>query len=123
MKQGTDAALAMAFGHVILNEFHVKSQTPYFIDYGRKYTDFPFLVRLKKQGDRYCVPERFLRASDFDGKLGEANNPGLEDRRRSTRRRAMSSARRVRSASAGAKKASGTSQEKVVDRHAKRSWR
>jgi len=73
-QQGTDAALAMAFGHVILNEFHVKSQTPYFMDYGRKYTDFPFLVRLKKQGDRY-VPERFLRASDFDGKLGQANNP------------------------------------------------
>ncbi len=74
VKQGTDAALAMAFGHVILNEFHVKSQTPYFLDYGRKYTDFPFLVRLKKQGDRF-VPERFLRASDFDGKLGESNNP------------------------------------------------
>jgi nitrate reductase / nitrite oxidoreductase, alpha subunit len=73
-QQGTDAALAMAFGHVILNEFHVKSQTPYFMDYGRKYTDFPFLVRLKKQGARY-VPERFLRASDFDGKLGQANNP------------------------------------------------
>jgi len=73
-QQGTDAALAMAFGHVILNEFHVKSQTPYFMDYGRKYTDFPFLVRLKKQGGRY-VPERFLRASDFDGKLGQANNP------------------------------------------------
>jgi len=73
-QQGTDAALAMAFGHVILNEFHVKSQTLYFMDYGRKYTDFPFLVRLKKQGGRY-VPERFLRASDFDGKLGQANNP------------------------------------------------
>jgi nitrate reductase alpha subunit len=74
VQQGTDAALAMAFGHVILNEFHVKSQTPYFLDYGRKYTDFPFLVRLKRQGDRY-VPERFVRASDFDGKLGENNNP------------------------------------------------
>ncbi|MBI1213299.1 MAG: nitrate reductase subunit alpha [Alphaproteobacteria bacterium] len=74
VKQGTDAALAMSFGHVILNEFHVKSQTPYFLEYGRKYTDFPFLVRLKKNGDT-LVPERFVRASDFDGKLGETNNP------------------------------------------------
>ncbi|MDZ4738769.1 MAG: nitrate reductase subunit alpha [Alphaproteobacteria bacterium] len=74
VKQGTDSALAMAFGHVILNEFHVKKPDPYFIDYARKYTDFPLLVRLKKVAGNW-VPERFVRASDFDGKLGEANNP------------------------------------------------
>jgi nitrate reductase alpha subunit len=73
-KQGTDAALAMAFGHVILKEFHVDRQVPYFTDYCRKYSDMPFLVRLMKQDDRY-VPERFLRASDFDGGLGQTNNP------------------------------------------------
>ena len=73
-KQGTDSALAMAFGHVILKEFHVDRQTPYFTDYCRKYSDMPFLVRLIKQDGRY-VPERFLRASDFTGTLGEANNP------------------------------------------------
>jgi nitrate reductase / nitrite oxidoreductase, alpha subunit len=32
-KQGTDAALGMAFGHVILREFHLDRQVPYFEDY------------------------------------------------------------------------------------------
>jgi nitrate reductase alpha subunit len=73
-KQGTDAALAMAFGHVILKEFHVERQVPYFADYCRRYSDMPFLVRLKKQDGRF-VAERFLRASDFAGGLGESNNP------------------------------------------------
>jgi nitrate reductase alpha subunit len=73
-KQGTDSALAMAFGHVILKEFHVDRQTPYFTDYCRKYSDMPFLVRLIERDGRY-VPERFIRASDFAGTLGEANNP------------------------------------------------
>ena len=44
---GTDAALAMALGHVILKEFHVERQVPYFQDYCRRYTDMPFLVRLE----------------------------------------------------------------------------
>ncbi|MFZ1988411.1 MAG: molybdopterin-dependent oxidoreductase, partial [Alphaproteobacteria bacterium] len=72
-KQGTDSALAMAFGHVILKEFHVDRQTPYFTDYCRRYSDMPFLVRIIKQEGRY-VPERLLRASDFDGALNENNN-------------------------------------------------
>ena len=73
-KQGTDAALAMAMGHVILREFHVDRQAEYFEDYARQYTDMPMLVRLVKQGDR-LVPDRLLRASDFAGDLGETNNP------------------------------------------------
>ncbi|MCY1127186.1 nitrate reductase subunit alpha [Frigidibacter sp. RF13] len=73
-KQGTDAALAIAMGHVILREYHLDRQVDYFEDYTRKYSDFPMLVRLEKQGDRY-VPGRMLRAADFDGSLGEANNP------------------------------------------------
>ena len=73
-KQGTDAALAMALGHVILKEFHVDRQSEYFTDYCRRYTDMPMLVRLVKQNGRY-VPERLLRASDFDGELDESNNP------------------------------------------------
>jgi nitrate reductase alpha subunit len=74
VKQGTDAALGMAMGHVILKEFHVDRQVPYFVDYAKRYTDMPMLVRLVKQDGR-LVPERFLRASDLDGALGEANNP------------------------------------------------
>ena len=73
-KQGTDAALAMAMGHVVLTEYHAKNKSEYFREYCRQYTDMPMLVRLVKQGDRY-VPERFLRCSDFADKLGESNNP------------------------------------------------
>jgi len=74
VKQGTDAALAMAMGHVILTEYHVKRQVPYFQDYVRRTTDMPMLVKLVRQDGR-LVPDRFARASDFAQGLGEANNP------------------------------------------------
>ncbi|MGE4045679.1 MAG: nitrate reductase subunit alpha [Acetobacteraceae bacterium] len=73
-KQGTDAALAMAMGHVILREFYLDRTVPYFDDYARRYTDMPMLVRLARRGDAY-VPERLLRADDFADGLGETNNP------------------------------------------------
>ncbi|MCP5087388.1 MAG: nitrate reductase subunit alpha [Rhodobacteraceae bacterium] len=73
-KQGTDAALAMAMGHVILREFHVDRQAEYFEDYCRKYSDFPMLVKLDEK-DGKLVPGRFLRAGDLKDKLGEDNNP------------------------------------------------
>ena len=43
-KQGTAAALAFAFGHVILKEFHVDKPSAYFTDYCRQYSDMPLLV-------------------------------------------------------------------------------
>lgn len=73
-KQGTDAALGMAFGHVILREFHLDKTTEYFEDYCRRYSDMPMLVRLDEQDGR-LVAGRQLRAADFDGNLGEDNNP------------------------------------------------
>src|SRR5690606_9812865 len=73
-QQGTDAALALAMGHVILKEFHLERQAPYFADYCRRYTDMPMLVRLEPRGDGY-VPGRCLRAADFADGLGETNNP------------------------------------------------
>ncbi len=73
-KAGTDAALGIAFGHVILREFHLDRQAEYFEDYCRKYSDMPMLVRLDEQDGR-LVPGRFLRAADLDGALGETNNP------------------------------------------------
>ena len=73
-KQGTDAALGMAFGHVILREFHLDRQAEYFEDYCRKYSDMPMLVQLDKRGGSY-IPGRQLRASDFAKKLGQTNNP------------------------------------------------
>jgi len=73
-KQGTDAALAMAMGHVILKEFHLDKPSAYFQDYARRYTDMPMLVKLVKRDGR-LVPDRFVRASDFSDKLAQANNP------------------------------------------------
>ena len=73
-KQGTDSALAMAMGHVILTEWHRDGRSDYFNDYVRRYSDFPFLVKLERQGDR-LVAGRFVRASDFTGALGQTNNP------------------------------------------------
>jgi len=71
-RAGTDGALAMAMTHVILKEFYVKKQTPYFIDYVKKFTDLPFLVLINEQ-ENSRRSDRFLRATDFtdDQKLGE----------------------------------------------------
>jgi nitrate reductase alpha subunit len=74
-KQGTDSALGMAMGHVILKEFHLDRQVPYFEDYSRTYSDMPFLVMLEKREDGNYAAGRMLRASDFADQLGEKNNP------------------------------------------------
>ena len=78
-KQGTDAAVAMAMGHVILKEFYFEKRSQYFDDYVRRYTDMPNLVQLEERtladGRKALVPGRYVRASDFNGKLGQANNP------------------------------------------------
>jgi nitrate reductase alpha subunit len=66
---GTDGALAMAMGHVILAEFYRDRQVPYFTEYARTYTDLPFLVTLEPRGDGY-LPGRFLTAADL-GQTGE----------------------------------------------------
>ncbi|GAA0424802.1 nitrate reductase subunit alpha [Streptomyces luteireticuli] len=62
---GTDGALAMAMGHVILREFLVDRHTPYFEDYLRRFTDAPFLVALRAHEDGRYVPDRFLTAADL----------------------------------------------------------
>ncbi|MDF1482781.1 nitrate reductase subunit alpha [Extensimonas sp. H3M7-6] len=78
-KQGTDAAVAMAMGHVILKEFYFDRRSSYFDDYVRRYTDMPKLVQLEERtladGRKVLVPGRYLRASDFAGQLGQTNNP------------------------------------------------
>ena len=61
---GTDAALALAMGHVILTEHFVHTRTPRFEDYMRRYTDAPFLVSLERNGD-VLVPGKFVTASDL----------------------------------------------------------
>jgi nitrate reductase alpha subunit len=46
---GTDAALALAMGHVILKEHFVDKRTARFEDYMRRYTDAPYLSRTTRR--------------------------------------------------------------------------
>ncbi len=66
---GTDGALAMAMGHVVLKEFFIERQVPRFIDYVKKYSDLPFLISLKER-DGAWVPDKFVTAADL-GDTGE----------------------------------------------------
>ncbi|GAA2523090.1 nitrate reductase subunit alpha [Pilimelia columellifera subsp. columellifera] len=73
---GTDGALAMAMGHVILKEFFVDRRTERFDAYVRKFTDLPYLVSLEADGQGGFKPSRFLTAADLaprgeDGGRGE----------------------------------------------------
>lgn len=74
-KQGTDSALAMAMGHVILKAFHLDNPSDYFLNYCRTYTDMPMLVILEPRDDGSYTPGRMLRVSDLLDGLGESNNP------------------------------------------------
>lgn len=65
---GTDAALAQAMTHVILNEYYRERAEPMFLNYAKQYTDMPFLIMLDAHGDSLKAG-RFLRASD----LGDAS--------------------------------------------------
>ena len=61
---GSDGAFWMAVSHVILSEFHHQKQTPYFIDYCKRYTDSPMLVKIEMQDGEYR-PGRLLRANEL----------------------------------------------------------
>jgi len=78
---GTDGALAMAMGHVILREFFVERQVPYFTGYVTRFTDAPFLVTLEQSGGK-LRPAKFLTA-DALGEAGEhaAFKPAVLDGR------------------------------------------
>lgn len=61
---GTDAALAQAMTHVILQEYYEDKQEEMFINYAKQYTDMPFIIQLDKHGEDYKAG-RFLRSSDL----------------------------------------------------------
>lgn len=61
---GTDGALGMAMGHVVLKEFFVERTVPRFVDYVKTYSDLPFLVTLAER-DGAWVPDKFLTAADL----------------------------------------------------------
>ncbi|TQK49912.1 nitrate reductase alpha subunit [Streptomyces sp. SLBN-118] len=73
---GTDGALAMAMGHVILREFFVDRATPYFTGYIKQYTDLPFLVALDEaEGEPGTyTPGKFLTAADLGGEAAAAEH-------------------------------------------------
>jgi nitrate reductase alpha subunit len=64
---GTDGALAMAMGHVVLKEFFVETTTPFFADYTKQYTDLPHLVCLEASADGAYRPGKFLVEGDLGG--------------------------------------------------------
>ncbi|MCB9226934.1 MAG: nitrate reductase subunit alpha [Chitinophagales bacterium] len=60
---GSDGAFWMAVTHVILQEYHVLKQTPYFIDYVKRFTDCPFLIKLEEKNGVYH-PGKMIRANE-----------------------------------------------------------
>ncbi|MCE7904531.1 MAG: nitrate reductase subunit alpha [Anaerolineae bacterium CFX3] len=62
VKAGQDTAIWMAANHVILKEFYVDKQVPYFVNYLKENTDMPFLIELEQDGDGYKAG-RYVRAN------------------------------------------------------------
>jgi len=61
---GTDAAVAQAMTHVILQEYYINNPNARFINYAKQYTDMPFVLMLD-QDENGLKAGRFLRASDL----------------------------------------------------------
>ena len=78
---GTDGAMAMAMGHVILSEFLVDKRTPFFVDYLQKFTDLPFLVQLEERDGAYVTGKNLTAADLGDDGEGAAFKPVLIDGR------------------------------------------
>ncbi|MEO8813669.1 MAG: nitrate reductase subunit alpha [Mycobacterium sp.] len=74
---GTDAAMAMAMGHVILSDCYVRKPVPFFIDYSRQFTDLPFLIKLEQRDD-LLVPGKNLTAADLGGDVGTVENAAFK---------------------------------------------
>ncbi|MCC6699763.1 MAG: nitrate reductase subunit alpha [Candidatus Hydrogenedentes bacterium] len=67
LNAGQDGAWWMAVNHVLLKEFHHEQQTPYFIDYTKRYTDAPLLVQLSQTNDGGVYrPGQLLRANRIE---------------------------------------------------------
>src|SRR5690625_1472579 len=69
---GTDAAVAQAMTHVILDEFYEQRQEEMFINYAKQYTDMTFLIMLEEHEDTYKAG-RFVRASDLGQEVEHAD--------------------------------------------------
>ncbi len=75
---GTDGALAMAMGHVILKEYFVDREVPFFTDYNKRFTDLPYLICLERVegdgADPVWRPGKYLVAGDIDHPDGGTEN-------------------------------------------------
>ena len=74
VQAGMDGAFWMAVNHVILKEYYVDQQIPYFVDYLTRYSDAPFLVALEKTEAGFA-PGRFLRAQAIPRYRNVENGP------------------------------------------------
>ena len=71
--QGQDGAFWQAVNHVILREYYVERQVPYFVRYLKENTDAPFLVRLDTGPDGALRPGALLRASELAATRDQEN--------------------------------------------------
>lgn len=62
---GSDGAFWQAITHVLLKEFYIDREVPYFIDYLKKYSDTPFLVKIEKDGNAH-KGGKLLRANEIE---------------------------------------------------------
>jgi len=69
---GQDGAWWMAVNHVLLTEAHHEKQTPYFLDYAKRYTDSPYLVELHEKNGVF-QPGQLLRANRLAAYTGIEN--------------------------------------------------
>ncbi len=90
---GTDGALAMAMGHVVLKEFFADQRVPFFTEYNQRYTDLPHLIQVEQvtgqDGTLTYRPGKYLVAGDIDHPEGGTENtmwkPAVMDRSGSVR--------------------------------------
>ena len=62
---GSDGAFWQAITHVLLKEFYVDQQIPYFMDYLKKYSDVPYFVKID-DNNGVLTPGRLLRANELE---------------------------------------------------------
>lgn len=62
--QGQDTAFWLAVTHVILKDNYIEKPVSAFLDYVRKNTDLPFLIKLEKDEQGNLRPGKLLRAAE-----------------------------------------------------------
>ncbi len=75
INSGQDGAFWMAVNHVLLKEHHVDQPSAAFLDYIKRYTDSPCLVKLEKDEANGCwKPGQLLKADALASRKGEEHS-------------------------------------------------